>query len=352
LAITSGAFNAHKATCRLYCINCYGDTRLTLSLFPDIAVGSSVQAHATVTHHDGTTADATNSVAWSSSSTPVATVNTSGMVHGASAGGSTIMATLDDILTGRVCDQSPPSCNTITFEPIQPVCVGACIDSISPSQGLVGTTVPVTITGLGFGSNATVNAGTGITVTVTNASDTRINANFAISPSASGSQTVKVTGSTEGPGNTGTFFVQVPTNFNGLGMNPTSEVCLLNTAGTFRRIQYQVVDQNGSGISVAGLTPQEHFTVNGSGTPGFAAFANPPNTDTSGQFNDEPVGTCFGPPPPSSNLCVDVVQTFNIVVPGVSTPFPISTSTTRRDCVQGIKVTVSTGATFTFGVVN
>src|SRR2546423_7553572 len=94
-------------------------------------------------------------------------------------------------------------------------------------------------------------------------------------------------------------------------------------------------------MAAAGYTPQEHFTVNGnSAFAGFRSFATPPTTDSNGRFLDIPVGTCFDPAP-SANVCVDVVQTFNIAVDSVT--YSIGTVTTRRDCVQGIRVIVANG---------
>jgi len=215
LVVTGGAFNAHTATCHLYCITCSGDQAVALSLTADLLIGSSVQAHATLTHHDGTTAEVTNSVLWSSNNTPVATVTSGGLVHGASAGSATITAEWDTVSSGQFCESLPPQCPDITFMPDKPICVGACIASISPAQGPVTMTVfDVMITGSGFGTSPTVNAGTGITVDIVGTpSDTQITANFIIASNATpGNHVVSIQGSAEGPGDTANFFVQVPTS--------------------------------------------------------------------------------------------------------------------------------------------
>jgi hypothetical protein len=70
------------------------------------------------------------------------------------------------------------------------------ITSITPSQGLVGTAVSVTINGTGFASGATVNAGSNISVSNVNmVSSTQITATFtpSNSTSAGGNQSVTVT---------------------------------------------------------------------------------------------------------------------------------------------------------------
>ena len=68
------------------------------------------------------------------------------------------------------------------------------VSSITPNQGTMGSTVPVTIDGSGFVSGATVSAGSGITVgTVTFVSSTRLTASFAIAgPTAMGPRDVTV----------------------------------------------------------------------------------------------------------------------------------------------------------------
>ena len=64
---------------------------------PSIAVGATQQFTATGTYSDGSTQDLTSSVIWSSSSTPVATVATSGLATAVAAGSTTITATSGSI---------------------------------------------------------------------------------------------------------------------------------------------------------------------------------------------------------------------------------------------------------------
>jgi hypothetical protein len=151
----------------------------------------------------------------------------------------------------------------------------------------------------------------------------------------------------------------VPTFFIGTTADPLiSPNCDPLNIGGGAAMHYQVADQFGLPMSLSGMTPQEHFTVNG--TPafsGFRGFATPPTTDAAGTLTDTPVGSCFhNSPPLTTNPCVDVVQTFNIVMPS-GTTYPISTTTTRRDCAKGIRIQVSnpapgTSNTFSNGTVN
>jgi YD repeat-containing protein len=226
------------------------------------------------------------------------------------------------------------------------------INSIDPAMGLVGNGVPVTISGKGFGTAPTLTLGGGITASNISANDTQITATLNIpSSAAGGDQTLTVTNqgfSTQGD----TFFVQVPTFFTPKNYNaPIISGCASPGNGFFADLTYQVADQNGTAITVAGLTPQEHVTVNGTATfSGFRPFATPQSTPTGGVFDDTPIGSCVTTDPPGQQGCADVVQTFNIVVG--STTYSISTQTTRRDCSFGQRVTVSPGGVFTSGTVN
>src|SRR5439155_18214763 len=72
--------------------------------------------------------------------------------------------------------------------------VPVTVSSVSPAQGMAGSTVPVTIDGSGFASGATVSAGADITVTnVAFVSSARLTASFAIdSAAAAGGRAVVV----------------------------------------------------------------------------------------------------------------------------------------------------------------
>jgi YD repeat-containing protein len=230
------------------------------------------------------------------------------------------------------------------------------IDSIEPAIGLVGNSVSATISGKGFGTSPSITLGGGITASNISASDTQISATLNIPASAAGGdQTLTVTNqgfSTQGD----TFFVQVPTFFTPMNYNaPIISGCASPGNGFFADLTYQVTDQNHSPISVAGLTPQEHITLNGAPQFfGFRPFATPVSTPTGGVFDDTPIGSCLTTNPPGQQACADIVQTFNIVVPTSSGPttYPITTQTTRRDCSFGQRVTVNPGGAFTAGTVN
>jgi hypothetical protein len=307
-------------------------------------------------------------VIWSSTDTATATVSSSGQVSAVGAGETTIQASWTDYrydLRFVPCsDFGPgaPNCNDcnqpveVHPSPSATQSVRPRITSISPARGVAAGTTSVTITGRGFRTPVSANAGSGITVSnATVNSTTSITADFAVAANATGgNRAVTVTCRSRTSNNDKTFFVQIPSEFIPVNLATANLGCATGAAGFGAEVSYQVADQSAQAITVSGMTPQERFTVNGTlAFPDFRAFATPPTTDANGKFLDTPIGTCAGPPPPSFNFCVDVVQTFNIVVG--STTFSIPTVTTRRDCMQGMRVVVTTGAvsrTSSLGTVN
>lgn len=305
-------------------------------------------------------------VSWNSGDSEVSSVNSSGIATALNGGESDIEA----VFMGRYYynQECYPGYGAETdnaaseIQPNLPGC-GGCrsnlaqqrprgrlrvkprITSITPARGVAGAQTGVTIAGRGFGSNPSVLVGgTGVSYSGSGSSASQLTGNLTVAGNATGgNHTVEVSNKGQ-KSNSVNFFVQVPSEFIPLSLNTANLGCPAGAAGFGAEVNYQVADQSGQVISVAGMTPQEHFTVNGTPAfPGFRAFATPPTTSATGTFLDTPIGTCAGPPAPPFNFCVDVIQTFNIVVG--STTFNIPTVTTRRDCMQGMRVVVVTGAT-------
>jgi hypothetical protein len=139
---------------------------------------------------------------------------------------------------------------------------------------------------------------------------------------------------------------QIPYAFAATGLTSTDLGCSTGSVGYGAIVAYQVVDRNGNQIKRSGMTPQELVTVSddrgnviSAGTQ-YRSFSTPVSTTSNGTFTDKPVGSCLSPPP-SSNVCFNVTQLFNLVVG--NTTFDIHTITIRRDCVQGIRVSVQNG---------
>lgn len=128
-------------------------------------------------------------------------------------------------------------------------------------------------------------------------------------------------------------------------------------------VRHVILDQNGQVIQQSGLTPRELVTITDdaghviSRSTQFEPFATPRTTINGTAFTDTPIGTCFQPPP-QNNICFNIVQLFDVLVPtstGSTVKFDISTITIRRDCVRGIRITVQGsfgGNVFSMGVVN
>jgi hypothetical protein len=112
----------------------------------------------------------------------------------------------------------------------------------------------------------------------------------------------------------------VPTYFNMTGADLLIDAnCALGTGGAGAIAHYQVLDQNGLAMSVAGMTPREDLSQNGiDWGQGFQPFSTPQQTTSSGTLNDNPVGTCFGPSIPSNNVCAQPTkQNFDILMNGM-----------------------------------
>ena len=131
---------------------------------------------------------------------------------------------------------------------------------------------------------------------------------------------------------------QAPSYFQAIRAETVGGECQSGQTGSFYSVTYQVLDQNGSPIAMAGMTPQEHVTVNGSPTfSGYSPFATPQTTASDGTFVDVPVGTCFTTT--TQNLCVSVVQSFELVSSAGTSS--ILTTTGRRDCEYGQSLTTT-----------
>jgi IPT/TIG domain len=186
------------------------------------------------------------------------------------------------------------------------------VNSISPSRGLIGTNVDVTISGTGLTNATSISAGSGISATITSNNDTQIQATFGIASNAPGG-THNVTVSTAiGTSGAVSFFVQIPTSLMAL----STLVLPTGTTGDFgctpsldfgikASIRYQILDQQTTAILSSAMEPQEtitNFVINGG--PPSDPLPTPSDigpsritgtsqfTDSSGQFLDAPFGTC------------------------------------------------------------
>lgn len=128
--------------------------------------------------------------------------------------------------------------------------------------------------------------------------------------------------------------VQVPTYFGPTGYTPTSCDCGANSAGTCIAVSDQVLDQSGSAMQAAGITPQELICRSDGCQSGYNNFATPATTLTTGAYIDTPIGTCFSPVP-SNNLCVGASVSYQAMFNGQK--YSVTTLATGIDCVKGVK---------------
>lgn len=150
--------------------------------------------------------------------------------------------------------------------------------------------------------------------------------------------------------------VQVPTYLGPTGYTSASGDCGSGAVGTFINVSDQVLDQNGNAMQISGITPEEKVCVSGSCQPSYNTFSTPVSTTNAGTFNDTPIGTCFGPPAPTTNVCVTVSVTYQAYIFGPTNSYSIATVSNRQDCVKGEKDQISSNPagynqTYTSGTV-
>jgi hypothetical protein len=138
---------------------------------------------------------------------------------------------------------------------------GPLLTSISPTSGLAGRSVPVTITGVGLtGTTSVTVSGTGVTAnSITVVNDNTVTATFVIAPTAGATaRNVSVTNSFGGVSNTltGAFTVSRPTLTS---ISPTSgsrtgaQPVAVTLTGT-HLTGTTAISVSGTGITVSGLT--------------------------------------------------------------------------------------------------
>lgn len=166
------------------CNNFWVDPKLTsvavTPASPSVAVGKTVQLTAVGGYDDGTSNKLTSSVTWSSSDSGVASVSTSGLLEGVSAGTATI--------TASQLDKSGTTAAIITLSNVESIVIAPSSASIR-----AGATQPFTAT-------AILNDGTSVDATnaVTwNSSDQNVakiaSTGLAIGNSVSSTQTTTIT---------------------------------------------------------------------------------------------------------------------------------------------------------------
>jgi trimeric autotransporter adhesin len=168
-----------------------------------IAVGTTVQLHATGAFSDGTTEELTASVSWSSANTSVAPVNDSagskGLVTGASVGVTTITATRDGKTGVTAFTVTQADLTSITVEPVNPqVAKGTTVQMAAQGNFSDGSVQELTTQVSWSSANSSIaqvsnTAGTMGLVTGVSVGNTAITATLG---GVQGSTTVNVTAAT------------------------------------------------------------------------------------------------------------------------------------------------------------
>jgi trimeric autotransporter adhesin len=168
-----------------------------------IAVGTTLQLHATGAFSDGTTEDLTASVTWASANTSVAPVNNSagseGLVTGASVGVTTITATRDGKTGVSTFTVTQANLTSITVEPVNPqVAKGTTVQMAAQGNFSDGTVQDLTTQVSWSSANSSIaqvsnTAGTMGLVTGVSVGNTAITATLG---GVQGSTTVNVTAAT------------------------------------------------------------------------------------------------------------------------------------------------------------
>ncbi len=143
---------------------------------PSIVAGHTQQFTATGHYSDNSTSDITNTCAWNSSKTSVATIVNTGLATGVAAGTSTITATLNSISGTANLTVTSPTLKSIAVTPASP-------------QVAVGGTVQLTATGT-YVDNSTQDITSTATWSSDNTSVATVNSAGTVTGVAAGSTTV------------------------------------------------------------------------------------------------------------------------------------------------------------------
>jgi probable HAF family extracellular repeat protein len=143
---------------------------------PTIPKGASRQFTATGTYSDGSTADLTGSVTWSSSSTKVATIDSSGLLATLTKGSTTVNATAGSLSGSTSVTVGSAKLVSAAIAPLNPtVLAGAAQQFTATGTFSDGTTRDLTTKGAWASSNkkvATIGRGSGLATAVKDGSTT------------------------------------------------------------------------------------------------------------------------------------------------------------------------------------
>jgi len=117
VAMDSGTYNVRKATCGTNCVYCDGYTSFAMNPGSATFAVQRTQLYQFIgTYSSGTHYNVANG--WSSSNTPVATINSSGVATGLSLGSANFITSFDDpVYVGQVCSGGDYNCPSASGSP-------------------------------------------------------------------------------------------------------------------------------------------------------------------------------------------------------------------------------------------
>jgi hypothetical protein len=355
-AVSVGVFNVHAATCTSYCVDCTGyvsgaivPSSFNLSL-PSGQPSGQVQLTFQAVYRDLARNQQhfdnidSGLMTWTPTNTAAANVDYNGLVTVNSTPGSAGVEAIAYLTpfggAATNCDYQCPS--ERNFPGSSTGTVSPHISSISPTQGLVGTNVSVTIQGNGL-TTASINAGSGISASISpNPTDTQLQATLAIGPTATaGNHSITVTAGGQTSPTSVSFFVQIPSHLtinaypsvvsisNGNVVDYYGTLLRTNRCGVYRNIQYNLTDQSGNNILGGDFDLTENFANYSTTVSGLTA---PPSQTRSPQNTSEQLladtqaFVAVSPACPGSNDHEAFDQSFVVTVPSQSTNhFSLST---------------------------
>lgn len=329
------------------CANCCGYDALGLAPNPfgiDVGFSGQDQIYVENSCTGAITTRTSYGFNWSTGSSTIAGVSSSGLVSAFSPGQTSSSASISLRTPGvwNCPQQVQQVANTVNSKPK--------ISGVLPGRGLIGNNVDVRILGTGLsGSGLTVSAGSGITVTTNSSSATEIRATFAIASDAmAGNHTVTVT--VGGQTSSGaTFYVQIPTKMvrdttygeNGLGslivIGPSGtvfdrwgQVVVTNRCGVYRNIGYLLLDQADAVIQ-GDYIIREKFSNYSTTVPGLEVPPQRDNSIPSYQLNlgDTQGFLTIGPACPGANDNESFDQEHTIVIGSKSYPLTLRNRISR-----------------------
>lgn len=268
-------------------------------------------------------------------------------------------------MAGRVSAQYLNPTLTCTFQGGGNNQVAPFLQSVSPSQGLIGNTVQVSLSGMGFGSNPTIIVPLNMTATIRGISDKQITVDLGLSNSISGgNQPIQVKNpQVTTPSNIVNFYVQIPKtlirspdygnnctppNCGGLGpvnsitngsvIDINGSTLLTNQCGVYQNIGYQLIDQETPAQWIYGNYDLHESFSNYSSTVSGQTVPSPlDNSITLSQtiLGDTQYYGKSAPSCPGPNDHEQFDQSFSVIISGKTYPLSM-VNTIQRGFYSGV----------------